>query len=87
MDEPSSLEKMLYRFPEITERACKEYSPHYIASYLIELASAYNNFYGKQKIVDEKDAHSPYKVALTKAFSIVLQNGLTLLGIEAPEKM
>ena len=85
--ETNSLEKILYRFPEIVERAGNEYSPHYIATYLIELASSFNSFYATGKIVDKKDAESPYKVALTEAFSIVLKNGLNLLGIQAPEKM
>ncbi len=81
------LEKLLYRFPEVVERAGKEYSPHYIATYLIELSSSFNNFYANGKIVDKADKNSPYKVALTEAFSIVLKNGLNLLGIQAPEKM
>jgi len=85
--EITELEKMLYRFPEVVERSGKEYSPHYIATYLIELSSSFNNFYGKGKIVDKTDIESPYKVALTEAFSIVLKNGLNLLGIQAPERM
>jgi len=85
--EISILEKILYRFPEVVERAGSEYSPHYIATYLIELASSFNNFYAQGKIVDKNDIDSPYKIALTEAFSIVLKNGLHLLGIQAPEKM
>ena len=85
--EVSELEKTLYRFPEVVERAGNEYSPHYIATYLIELASSFNAFYAKNKIVDEKDIFSLYKVALTEAFSIVVKNGLNLLGIQAPERM
>jgi arginyl-tRNA synthetase len=81
------LEKLLYRFPEVVERAGEEYSPHYIASYLIEISSAFNSFYGNNKIVDKTDLDSPYKVALTLAFSEVLKKGLNLLGILAPEKM
>ena len=84
---PNTLEKMLYRFPEVVERAGNEYSPHYIATYLIELASAFNGFYAHNKIVDALDQTSPYKIALTEAFSIVLKNGLYLLGIKSPEKM
>ena len=81
------LERLLYRFPEVVERAGEEYSPHYIASYLIEISSAFNSFYGNNKIVDKTDLDSPYKVALTLAFSEVLKKGLNLLGILAPEKM
>ena len=85
--EISNLEKIIYRFPEVVERAGAEYSPHYIATYLIELASSFNSFYAQGKIVDKADVKSAYKVALTEAFSIVLKNGLDLLGIQAPEKM
>jgi len=85
--EISELEKLLYRFPEVVERAGDEYSPHYIASYLIEISSAFNSFYGNNKIVDKADQNSPYKVALTEALSEVLKNGLNLLGISAPERM
>jgi arginyl-tRNA synthetase len=86
-EEGNELEKILYRFPEIVERAGKEYSSHYIATYLIELASTFNGFYSKNKIVDREDLDSPYKTALTEAFSIVVKNGLNLLGIVAPERM
>ncbi len=86
-DEVTELEKVLYRFDEVVKRAEEEYSPHHIVSYLIELASTFNSFYAKGKIVDKEDKNSPYKVVLTLAFSIVLKNGLNLLGISAPEKM
>ena len=85
--ESNNLEKMLYRFSEIVEWAGDEYSPHHIASYLIELSSTFNGFYAKGKIVDKDDIKSPYKIALTEAFSIIIKNGLNLLGISAPEKM
>ncbi|MEK7459535.1 MAG: arginine--tRNA ligase [Patescibacteria group bacterium] len=81
------LEKMLYRFPEIVFRASKEFEPHYVANYLIELSRIYNSFYGNTQIINKDDDSSPYKIALTSAFSVVMKNGLYLLGIEAPEKM
>ena len=83
----SELVKMLIRFGEIVERSGKEYSPHYLAIYLTELASTFSTFYAKETVVDKTDVSSPYKVALTEAFSIVMQNGLKLLGIKVPEKM
>lgn len=81
------VEKLLYRFPEVARRAAEEFEPHYIASYLIETSRAFNSFYGNTKIVDTEDLTSPYKLALTLAYSKVLQKGLHLLGIEAPERM
>jgi len=84
---PTEVEKLLYKFPEIVFRSAQEFEPHYIANYLIDIARAYNTYYGNTKIIDKNDPISPYKVALTMAFSIVLKNGLYLLGIKTPERM
>lgn len=81
------LTRTLVRFPEIVERAGQEYAPHYLATYLTELASAFSTFYAGQKVVDKDDTESPARVSLVKAFSIVMKNGLNLLGIKVPEKM
>jgi arginyl-tRNA synthetase len=81
------VEKMLYKFEEVVARSVSEYEPHYIANYLIEVARSYNSFYGNTVIVNKEDKNSPYKVALTYAFSFVMKTGLHLLGIEAPRKM
>ena len=82
----TELEKLLYRFPEVVERANKEYEPHYVTTYLTELAGAFNSFYGNTKIVEESET-APYKVALTSAFAQTIKNGLWLLGIKTPNKM
>ncbi len=85
--ETTELEKYLYRFPEVVERAGKEYAPHYIVTYLTELASAFNSSYAKEKIIDKEDLSSPYKIALTQATAHILKSGLNLLGIKVPERM
>ncbi len=84
--EVTNIEKLLYRFPEVVERAALEYEPHYIANYLNDLASAYNSWYGQGKILDGSD-NEHYKLALTEATSHAIKNGLYLLGIETPERM
>lgn len=86
-EEATELEKKLYIFPEVIERAAQVYSPSTIATYLIELAGAFNNFYAQGKIIDKNDPYSLYKISLTKAFTIVMKKGLNLLGISAVEKM
>ena len=83
----SGLERLLYRFPETVARAEEELEPHYVTTFLTELAGAFNSWYAKEKIVDAADETSPYKVALTAAFALTMKNGLSLLGIQAPEKM
>ncbi len=83
----TELEKLLYRFPEVVLRTGEEFAPHHIVNYLTELARVFNSFYGNTQIVDKNDEASAYKVALSEAFSVVMKNGLNILGIEAPEKM
>lgn len=86
-DQSFEIEKLLYKFPEVVLRSSSEYAPHYITNYLIEIARAYNSFYGNIIIVKKEDETSSYKVALTYAFAFVMKKGLHLLGIAAPEKM
>jgi len=85
--QPSALERLLYRFPEVVGRSGQELQPHYITTCLTELAGAFNSWYAKEHIVDAKDPTSPYKVALTSAFATTMKNGLWLLGIAVPERM
>jgi len=77
-----TLVRLLYRFPEIIERAALEYAPNYITTYLTELASSFNNFYAREQIIG-----NDYRLAITRAFRIVMRNGLEILGIPAPDKM
>ena len=84
--ESTELEKLLYRFPDVVLRALEEYEPHYITTYLTELASTWNSWYASEKVVDESTT-APYKLAIVQAFAHTMRNGLWLLGIQAPEKM
>lgn len=81
------LEKLLIRYPQVVKRAGEEYMPHYLVSYLIDLAGEFNRYYAHNKIVDQKDASSAYRVALVAAINQVLENGLGILGIKVPMKM
>ncbi len=86
--ESTELEKLLYRFPEIIAEALHENSSHYIATYLIDVARAFNSWYGNTQILDANDKEATqYKLAIVESMSIVLRNGLWVLGIHAPEKM
>ncbi len=84
--EPGELERLLYRFPEVVERAAAEFEPHHVVSYLTLLAAAFNRFYAEERIIEDTE-FGPYKLALTDAFRITMRNGLELLGIKALERM
>jgi len=83
----TDLEKYLYQFPEIVEHAYEKLEPHHIATYLTELASSFNNFYGNTQILVEENNYMAYHLNLIKAFTQTMKNGLWLLGIEIPERM
>ncbi|HEY9481004.1 MAG TPA: arginine--tRNA ligase [Candidatus Paceibacterota bacterium] len=87
MKEVGVLERMISRFPEVVSRSAHEKAPHHIATYLVELSSAFNAWYANTTIVSKTDPESPYRVALTAAIRTVLVNGLDLLGMKVPEKM
>ena len=85
--ETTELEKMLYKFPEIVKHSYNLLEPHHIATYLTQLASAFNTFYGNTKILDKENKYLNYHLDLVKAFYQTMKNGLWLLGIETPDKM
>jgi len=82
----NTLHKLLLRFHETIIRANEEREPHYIATYLIELAREFNSFYAHTVILDDS-MDEPYKLALVKVVSQTMKNGLNLLGIPTPERM
>ncbi len=82
------VEKILTQFEEVVEYANKEYAPHHIANYLLDLVHAYNSYYADNIIVDvEEQDISEYRLAVTVATAQVIKNGMMLLGIRVPEKM
>jgi len=85
--EITQLEKLMHQFSDVVEKAGKECEPHLVALYITELAREFNNYYAHTKVVDKTDMFSPYRVAVVEAFSLIMKNGLWLLGIKAPEKM
>lgn len=84
--EITKLEKILYTFPDVIEKALEEMGPQHIITYATEIASEFNSFYGREQILDGSNSES-YKLAITKAVMIVLANALRVSGIRVPEKM
>jgi arginyl-tRNA synthetase len=63
-----------------------EYSSHYVATYLVDLAREWNAFYANTQVLDGSP-DEPYKLALATLVSKTLANGLWLLSIPAPDRM
>ena len=86
--EARSLALILGRFPEVVLGAAERLEPHDIANYLREVASEFHSFYNALKLIDSDDqALSLARLALAEATRQVLENGLDLLGVSAPESM
>ena len=82
-----NLIKHLISFPENIDSAYKSLEPQLIGKYLKDLASMFHSFYNNCRVLtsDKKLSHS--RIKLLESTKIVLRNGLSILGIEAPEKM
>ena len=78
--------KHLLAFPSVIERAFEKMEPSVIAKYLIDLAQSFNRYYGHIRIL-ENDGELPNRLALIKSITIVLEEGMNLLGMEAPQEM
>ncbi|MFH1701527.1 MAG: arginine--tRNA ligase [Candidatus Zixiibacteriota bacterium] len=93
--EEKALALHLYRFGEIIEVAADKYEPNFIVEYLIGLASVFNRLYQRKdesgrliKIIDDLSPDgTASRMLLVDCVRIVLNEGLYLLGMEAPEEM
>ncbi len=77
---------LLTEFSNTIKRAYEQFDPSQVAKYIVDLAQAFNKYYGEVKILEE-NAEQQARLALVYSVTIVLSEGLRLLGIEAPEEM
>ena len=77
---------LLTEFTNAIKRAYEQLDPSQIAKYIVDLAQAFNRYYGEVKILED-GAEQQARLALVNSVTIVLKEGLRLLGIEAPEEM
>ncbi len=86
-DEISLIKKMLH-YPMIFEAAVLAYEPHRITYYLQELARTFHSYYNKHRVLSDDDSGMTIaRLSLCKAVQIVLEEGLSILGVSAPERM
>lgn len=76
------------KWAETIEAAFNEQAPHKICQFIYELSDAFNKFYHENKIVTNEDekVRASY-IALSRFVGNVLEQGINLLGLEAPDKM
>jgi arginyl-tRNA synthetase len=86
---PEELEliKALVDFPKIVADATDSLEPQRIANYLHDLAGKVHLWYHKAHVLNEPEPITQARLVLARASQIVLRNGLSLLGITAPDRM
>jgi arginyl-tRNA synthetase len=75
-------------FPNIVKQAGEEFSPAIIANYLYDLVKEYNQFYHDFSILKEENEALKYcRLVMSKTIAGVIKQGMSLLGIDVPERM
>lgn len=82
-----NLLKVLHNFKEKLLYSAENFEAHLLCNYLEELAAAYHRFHRFCRILGTEKNLAEARLALAIATKIVLKNGLTILGVSAPEKM
>ncbi|PIZ74577.1 arginine--tRNA ligase [Candidatus Peregrinibacteria bacterium CG_4_10_14_0_2_um_filter_43_11] len=77
----------LMMYTDALHRAGEEFKPNHIANYLYALAQDYNALYNALSILQAEDNAKKTRLLLTLAVIRVVKHGLTILGIDVPEKM
>ena len=77
----------LYKFTEVVKDAAEKYEPFFISRYVVELAKDFNKYYNQVTINVEDEKLKNTRLMLCYSVKNVISEGLSLLGIEAPEKM
>jgi len=86
-EEEQNIIKALAKYPEVVEEAALAYEPHRLTFYLQDLAGLMHNYYFKHRVITEDAARTAAMLFLMKQVKTVIKSALTILGVNAPEKM
>ena len=86
--EEVELVKYLADFPQTVLQAGASYSPSIIGAYVYDLAKMYNSYYHDHSILrEEREDVRQFRVALSSVVAATIGYGMSLMGIEVPERM
>jgi len=77
----------LSEFPDVLANVAAELSPHLLAFYLRELAADFHGFYNSERVLVDDASLRSARLLLLAATGQTLENGLSLLGVSAPNRM
>lgn len=82
-----SLARKLIFFPRALKQATQELKPHFLCTYLYELATEFSSFYNQEKVMVDDIATRELRLMLCTSTQAILITGLDLLGIDTLEEM
>jgi arginyl-tRNA synthetase len=86
-DEAFDLVRLLTDYPAVLRRAAENYEPFFVTDYLLTLSERFNKYYHNYRILTDDAVVREARLWLVKGVQTVIQSGLTVLGIKAPEEM
>ena len=86
-DEAFDLVRLLTDYPAVLRRAAESYEPFFVTDYLLTLSERFNKYYHNYRILTDDAAVREARLWLVKGVQSVIESGLTMLGIKAPEEM
>ena len=87
LDKEVELQKTLKQYPKLIERAALSSEPHLICYYLKDLAGIFHSYYNSEKFLVEDQSLMSSRLFLLSGVKQVIHNGLSILGINAPQEM
>jgi len=87
LEEEISLIRKMAEFPSLIKEIARELTPHRLTYYLAELAGVFHRYYNRHRIISKDKTLSQARLFLSLGVKIVVKNGLSLLGLSAPEMM
>ena len=77
----------LSRYPEVIELAANNRAPQHLVHYLRDVANDFHTYYNAHAFIVDDDKLRDARLVLITAAKIVIANGLSILGVSAPETM
>lgn len=81
-----SIIKLIQSFDDVLDRAYREFEPSVIAKHALTVAQAFNRFYANVRVLDESPERDT-RLAIAYAVTLMLEEDLRLLGVQAPDEM
>ena len=86
-DEEIALLKRILRYPETIDKAARSAEPSQLSQYMLDLASEFNSYYARHRVISDDASLSSHRLALIKALKRTLGSGLSRLCIRPLERM